>query len=287
MLSHKTAELKIFRYVRSAGGGARDVSIGDLTNIVGPIVTSQGPTGFGYVVERLRYLHGHRWIRLDKYLRGYGFVDYDEALSQHGLTENDFFYRYSFRVDITPEGATHFEELIAEEPRENESQIEDPIVFISCGQCERQEIKLGQDLEAAVNDLSDCKGYFAQNQSSLEAVSRHILGALDRAVGFVAVLHPRGDVSTPGTGSAAGATHVRGSVWVEQEIAIAAFLAQVHHRDIPALVYAHETIKREGLREQLKLEPLTFKEEQQVLEDFRDRLRSGRFKLAKTAQKVQ
>jgi hypothetical protein len=286
MLQHKTAELKIFRYVRSADG-PREVSIGGLTNIVGPVATSQGPTGFGYVVERLKYLLEHGWIRLDKYLRGCGFVDYDGALSQHDLTENDFFYKDRFRVGITPGGVTYFEELIAEEARENESRIKDPVVFISCGQSTPQEIELGRNLEAAVNDLSDCKGYFAQNQSSLEAVSRHILGALDRAVGFVAVLHPRGDVSTPGTDSAAGATHVRGSVWVEQEIAIAAFLAQVHHRDIPALVYAQEKIKREGLREQLKLEPLTFKEEQQVLEDFRDRLRSGRFKPVKTAQKVQ
>jgi hypothetical protein len=239
------------------------------------------------VVERLKYLRQHGWIRLDEYLQLHGFVDYDEAPSQYGLTENDFFYRHSFRVDITPEGVTHFEELIAEEERENESRVEAPIVFISCGQCTPKEIELGRNLEAAVNDLPDCKGYFAQNQSSLEAVSRHVLGALDRAVGFVAVLHPRGEVLTRGTASGPPVTHVRGSVWVEQEIAIAAFLAQVHHRDIPALVYAHETIKREGLREQLKLEPLTFKEEQQVLEDYRDRLRSGRFKPAKTAQKVQ
>jgi hypothetical protein len=286
MLPHKTAELRIFRYVRSADG-PREVSIGELTNVVGPIVTSQGPTGFGYVVERLKYLRDQNCIRLDKYVKGCGFVEYEEALSHYGLTENQFFYRDRFRIGITPEGVTYFEQLTAEEKSETEARIKDPIVFISCGQCTPKEVKLGQDLEAAVNDLPGCRGYFAQNQSSLEAVSRHILGALDRAVGFVAVLHPRGEVLTPGTHLAAGATHVRGSVWVEQEIAIAAFLAQVHHRDIPALVYAHETIKREGLREQLKLEPLTFKEEQEVLEDFRERLRNGKFKLAKTAPKVQ
>ena len=222
-------------------------------------------------MERLKYLREHNWIMLDKWLDHFGFVEYAEALSHYGLSESDFFYTGEFRVTITPEGVTYFEQLSADEESENESRIKAPIIFISCGQCTPQEIKLGEDLEAAVNGLPECKGYFAQNQGSLEAVSRHILGALDRAVAFVAVLHPRGEVLAPETESSPRVSHVRGSVWVEQEIAIAAFLAQVHHRDIPALVYAHETIKREGLREQLKLEPLTFKEEQEVLEDFRDR----------------
>jgi hypothetical protein len=285
MLPHETAELKIFRYVRSAGGPT-EVSIRNLADIVGPQATGSDRDKWESVVKTLKYLHEHNWIRLDTYLGGL-FVTYEEALSQGRLTENDFFYKRLFRIDVTPEGAAHFEQLSAEEESENERRIKDPIVFISCGQCTPAEIKLGQDLEAAVNGLSDCKGYFAQNQGSLEAISQHILGALDRAVGLVAVLHPRGEVLTPGTQLPARATHIRGSVWVEQEIAIAAFLAQVHHRDIPALVYAHETIKREGLRDQLKLEPLTFKEEQEVLEDFRDRLRSGKFRPAKTARKVQ
>jgi hypothetical protein len=286
MLPHKTAELKIFRYIQSAGG-PREVSIPELENIIGPQATGPGPDGWTYLVDILKYLHSQNCIRLDKYLQGSSLVTYEEVLSQHWIAEKDFFYRGRFRIDITPKGRTYFEQLSAEEDSEDQSRIKDPIVFISCGQCTPQEIKLGQDLEGAVNDLSECKGYFAQNQSSLEAVSRHILGALDRAVGFVAVLHPRGQVLTPETDSRARVTYVRGSVWVEQEIAIAAFLAQVHHREIPALVYAHETIKREGLREQLKLEPLTFKEEQEVLEDFRERLRSGKFKPAKAAQKVQ
>ena len=285
MLHHKIVELEIFRYVRSAGG-QREVSIRSLADKVLPQATDSDREKWEYVVGRLKYLHQHNWIRMDAYIRGF-LVKYEEAPSHHQPNEDDFFYKGLFRIDITPEGATYLEQLSAEEESENESRIKDPIVFISCGQCTPQEIKLGQDLEAVVNGLPDCRGYFAQNQSSLEAVSRHILGALDRAVGFVAVLHPRGEVPTPGTEPSTQAPRFRGSVWVEQEIAIAAFLAQVHHRDIPALVYCHETIKREGLREQLKLERLTFKEEQEVLGDFRDRLRSGKFKPAKTAQKAQ
>lgn len=286
MLPHKTVELKIFHYVRSAGE-PRQVSIPDLANIVGPVLASQGPAGRSYIVERLKYLREHGWIRLSKYIEGRP-VNYEEALNQRHVTDISFFYNNGFIVNITPDGVTYFEQLTQEEKSEKEPGIKDPIVFISCGQCTPKEVELGLNLEAAVSDLPDCKGYFAQNQSSLEAVSQHILGALDRAVGFVAVLHPRGEVLAPETESSARASHVRGSVWVEQEIAIAAFLKQFRkNTDIPALVYCHETIKREGLRGQLKLEPLTFKDEHEVLEDFRDRLRSGRFKPVRAAQKVR
>jgi hypothetical protein len=67
-------------------------------------------------------------------------------------------------------------------------------VFISCGQYSREEIKLGQDLAAAVDAETDFEGYFAQNQTSLEGLSRNILGALKSCVAFVAVLHHRGVV---------------------------------------------------------------------------------------------
>jgi hypothetical protein len=285
MLPHETADLKILGHAQSAGGRT-EVAIDGLANIVRPQAPGPGREDRKYVLGRLEELHERNMIRLHVYVKG-RLVPYEEAFPQRRLTENDYFDRSLFTIEITPKGVTYLEKLSAEEESENESRIKDPIVFISCGQWTPAEIKLGQDLEAAVSDLSECKGYFAQNQSSLEAVSRHILGALDRAVGFVAVLHPRGEVLAQESDSGARAAHIRGSVWVEQEIAIAAFLAQIHNRDIPALVYAHETVKREGLREQLKLEPLTFKEEQEVLKDFRDRLRSGNFKLGKIAQKVQ
>src|ERR1017187_6597923 len=61
------------------------------------------------------------------------------------------------------------------------------LVFISCGQFTPHEIKLGQDLAAAVNELTEFEGYFAQNQTSLEGLSRNIFGALNRCAAFVAV----------------------------------------------------------------------------------------------------
>lgn len=146
------------------------------------------------------------------------------------------------------------------------------LVFISCGQYRQEEVKLGQELAAIVDELTEFNGYFAQNETSLEGLSRNIFGALNRSAGFVAVMHHRGNVETP------DGKLVRGSVWVEQEIAIAAFLKQALERDLQVAVYAQRGIKREGVRDQLHLNPIEFNSEDEVLADFRARLKDGRFK---------
>ena len=86
------------------------------------------------------------------------------------------------------------------------------------------------------------------------------------AVGFIAVMHDRGRVETPSGG------HVRGSVWVEQEIAIAAFLAQAQGRSLPVLVYIQKGIAREGVRQQLRLKPVEFEGQDEILTDLRDQI---------------
>jgi hypothetical protein len=145
------------------------------------------------------------------------------------------------------------------------------LVFISCGQYNPKEIELGKDLAAMIDALTDFCGYFAQNQTSLDGLSRNIFGALRSCAGFVAVMHERGTVKT------LDGTHTRASVWVEQEIAIAAFLKQAQARDLQVAVYIQRGIKREGVRDQLHLNPIEFDSEDQVLEDFKARLRDGRF----------
>jgi hypothetical protein len=145
------------------------------------------------------------------------------------------------------------------------------LVFISCGQYRPEEIKLGDDLTAAVNELTPFEGYFAQNVTSLDGLSRNIFSALNRCCGFVGVMHHRGEVATP------DGKRVRGSVWVEQEIAIAAFLSQAQERDIQVVVYTQRGISREGVRDQLHLNPIEFDSNDEALADFKARLRDGRF----------
>ncbi len=149
----------------------------------------------------------------------------------------------------------------------------DPIVFVSCGQYTDEEKALGRALVELINEkLSPCKGYFADNQNSLEGLSRNILGALNRCVGFVAVMHKRGTVTTP------SGSRIRASVWIEQELAIAAFITQALGRRIAVVAYTEKGIRREGVREQLHLNPVDFDAPNFVIDDFRARIADGRFK---------
>jgi len=147
------------------------------------------------------------------------------------------------------------------------------VVFISCGQYTDEEKRLGKAIEKLIEEHTSAKGYFAENQASLDGVSRHILAALNDCAGFIAVMHHRGKVTTP------GGEHIRASVWVEQELAIASFLVQTQGKGIPVAVYIQKGLKREGLRGQLLLAPVEFESSDDVLADLRDRLASGKFSI--------
>lgn len=133
-------------------------------------------------------------------------------------------------------------------------------VFISCGQYTPEEKALGKDICTIVRGVG-YEPYFAENQSSLKGLHENILSKLNECSGFIAVMHPRGVVSFPG-----GASHTRGSVWVEQEIAIAAFLAQHGGRQIEVAAFVHEAVKREGIRDLLHLNPILFRAENEILD---------------------
>jgi hypothetical protein len=136
-----------------------------------------------------------------------------------------------------------------------------PIVFISCGQFTEEEKRLGAEICGLVEKLTPFKPYFAEYQTSLEGLTKNILEALNHAVGLIAVLHPRGTVIYPN-----GDKHTRGSVWVEQEIAIAAFLSQIVGRKLHTAAFVHESVAREGMRDQLLLNPRKFKTNSDVLD---------------------
>jgi hypothetical protein len=138
--------------------------------------------------------------------------------------------------------------------------VEEQIVFVSCGQFSEEEKRLGTAICKAVEELTPFKPYFAEYQTSLDGLTKNILGALDRCVGLIAILHPRGTVTFPN-----GKIHVRASIWVEQEIAIAAYLAQVAGRKLNIAAYSHESVAREGMRDQLLLNPIVFSSSDAVL----------------------
>jgi hypothetical protein len=199
------------------------------------------------------YSRGH--ITLDKWVddarRHVRFDEFPDARS--------FFWGPpfgQFRIGLSPEGRLDYEK----------KALQQPIVFISCGQCHQPEKALGQKLLAAVNETAPLRGYFAEYQSSLSNLSRHIFEALDQCVAVVAVMHHRGVVKTP------DGDIVRASVWIEQEIAIAAFLTERLQRRIEIAAYIQKGICREGLRSQLMLNPIEFEAEDEVLAHFKSLL---------------
>jgi len=145
------------------------------------------------------------------------------------------------------------------------------LIFVSCGQVSAGEKKLGQQVCQLVRELTPHRPYFAENQNSLDAFTKNILGSLDDAVALVAIMHPRGTVKFPD-----GTEHIRASAWIEQEVAIAAFITQILGRPLRIAPYIHADIRREGMREQLQLNAVQFREDDEVLEHLRSLLPSWR-----------
>ena len=143
------------------------------------------------------------------------------------------------------------------------SDSERPIIFISCSQAP-QDAELGKAIAQIVTDETPAVGYFAQNETTFEAVTTRILNVLGRCQGFVGVMHYRGEV-TPLEGPA----FQRASVWVEQEIAIAAYREQILKEPIPVQLYIQNGIRLEGLRDKILLNAEPFVSNEHVIEHFR------------------
>jgi len=144
---------------------------------------------------------------------------------------------------------------------------EKALIFISCGQFTPDEICLGTEIERFIKEETPFEPYFAEQQNTLEGLVANILSALGRAVGFIGIMHHRGNIVAPD-----GKRITRGSVWIEQEIAIAAFMQHVLARKMEIVLYLQKGISREGIRSQLRLKPVEFDSNTDVLRDLRARV---------------
>src|SRR5437660_1665926 len=142
-----------------------------------------------------------------------------------------------------------------------------PFIFISCGQFTDAEKALGKAIVKAVQENTDYDAYFAEEGQDLDGLDNNILNALHDCVAFITVLHPRGEIIRPD-----GTKHVRASVWIEQEIAIATYIKRVQKKPLPVIAFAHQAVGREGIRELIKLNPIRFAGEAEVLAVLGERL---------------
>ncbi len=137
-------------------------------------------------------------------------------------------------------------------------------IFISCGQQTDEEKELGKEIQNLVRELTPFDPYFAEFQNSLEGLTKNIFSELYNCKGFITVLHRRGKVASD--------VRSRASVWVEQEIAIAAFINQVLEKDIKVVPLIQSGIKLEGVRKQLIFNPREFTSNSDALEFIRKKL---------------
>jgi hypothetical protein len=142
-------------------------------------------------------------------------------------------------------------------------------IFVSCGQYTAAEKSLGKGIVKMVKEVTGYEAFFAEDVSDLNGLDSNILGALRDSSGFITVLHPRGEIRRPD-----GSTHIRASVWIEQEIAIAAYIQHVEKKSLPVIAFVHNSVGREGIRDLLHLNPIPFTRENEVLSALHERLQS-------------
>jgi CRISPR/Cas system CMR subunit Cmr4 (Cas7 group RAMP superfamily) len=156
---------------------------------------------------------------------------------------------------IDPNEVNLQEEVIIEEVKIGTQRI-----FISCGQRDENEKRLGRQIKQLIENNTSFDGYFAEYQNSLDGLTKNIFNALHESAAFIAILHRRDEI-TKGV--------YRGSVWIEQEIAIAAFMVQSLALSLPAKAYVQKGISREGVRGYIHLNPIEFDNEEEILENLR------------------
>jgi len=133
-------------------------------------------------------------------------------------------------------------------------------IFVSCGQFTEAEKSVGKEIVQIVKAITGIEAFFAEQVQDLNGLDSNILNALRECAGFITVIHPRGKIIRPD-----GSTHIRASVWIEQEIAIATYIQRVEKRTLPVIAFIHQSVGREGIRDLLHLNPILFTDENQIL----------------------
>jgi hypothetical protein len=80
-----------------------------------------------------------------------------------------------------------------------------------------------------LKDISVLDAFFAEDVQDLSGLESNILDALHNCAGFITVMHPRGRIVCPDW-----TDHVRASVWIAQELAIATYIQRMEKEE-PAL----------------------------------------------------
>jgi len=133
-------------------------------------------------------------------------------------------------------------------------------IFISCGQETDEELQLGEDIKALV-EKHGVEGFLAQTVHSADELNSAVFGAIQKCIGFCAVLHRRGEISYGDY-----APTQRSSVWIQQEIALLMYRRFLEDRTIPIRVFSQKGILLEGVMKYSIANPIEFEKKEEVLE---------------------
>src|SRR5258708_22092390 len=137
-------------------------------------------------------------------------------------------------------------------------------VFISCGQYAPEERELGKQVCEMVAKYTPFEGYFAENQTTLKALSENVLSRLYESVGLIVIMHHRGKIE--------GRDITRASVWIEQEVAMATMMEQILRRPLHVALFVQRGTAIEGIRQQLQLNAVPFTTGEEVIARLREQL---------------
>ena len=138
------------------------------------------------------------------------------------------------------------------------------IVFLSCGQRTQEELELGRQISDLISDCG-FEPFYAQRRSDLRSLSDVIFESLSASAAYIAVVHRRELVDV-------ALDNYRGSLFIEQELAVAAYIRR--SRELPVLFYVQRGVERSGVRSTLLLnasfsDKEVFENDSEVIEHLR------------------
>lgn len=146
------------------------------------------------------------------------------------------------------------------------------LIFISCGQADPAEKKLGLAVAKLIRRQPGFEAFFAEEVTSFDPLPTLIFDNLARASGAVFIVHPRGKVK-----SNAKRAFIRGSVWIQQEISLFAFLRHREGLQIPMLAFRAEGVELEGASLSLLMNPRPLPAQRKLLGIVKDWLAKEEF----------
>lgn len=154
------------------------------------------------------------------------------------------------------------------------------IIFIACGQRDSREKELGEKIASLTKSYDNLVPFLAEDTHSFDALTSEIFENLNRCVGFVAVLHAREKIDKNNM--------FRSSLWINQEIGIAAYLNLRDKTNIPVRVFVESKqnveVEIEGVLKYIMVNSVPFSSDEEVTEKIKEWLDNTEFATKKTSK---